>query len=124
MAIPFVNDRHTAATRNGPHYSHSPRTRKDWQCSRLAPRDENSLAEREDYTTTSSGSLGCKCSSEPNFNSCGNHAATAGTESSDITPPKTTEGTSPISFAATPDSNSPSSLLEPMKITLTAVTRP
>src|SRR6476660_8087165 len=49
---------------------------------------------------------------------------TTPTVTSVITPPNTTEGTSPRKLAATPDSNSPSSLLEPMKMTLTAVTRP
>ena len=39
-------------------------------------------------------------------------------------PPKITDGTSPRSFAASPDSNAPSSFDEPMKIPLIADTRP
>lgn len=44
--------------------------------------------------------------------------------SSVIPPPNSTEGTTPISRAETPDSNAPSSLDEPINIELTAETRP
>ena len=41
-----------------------------------------------------------------------------------ITPPNTTDGTVPSNFAATPDSNAPISLDEPINILLTAETLP
>ena len=46
------------------------------------------------------------------------------TTASVMHPPKITEGMRPIIFAATPDSNAPSSLEEPIKILLTEATRP
>ena len=46
------------------------------------------------------------------------------TTASVMQPPKITDGTSPNSFAATPDSNAPSSFDEPMNIPLIADTRP
>src|SRR5436190_4361485 len=42
----------------------------------------------------------------------------------DANPPSTTDGTGPRSFAATPDSNAPSSFDEPTKIEFTDDTRP
>src|SRR4051794_38811256 len=79
---------------------------------------------KEVYTTASAGSGGSRCSSEPKRRSSGHITDTTATVTNVITPPNTTDGTSPRKLAATPDSNSPSSLLEPMKMTLTAVTRP
>ena len=51
-------------------------------------------------------------------------AARAPRSRSSATPPSTTAGTSPISAAATPDSNSPSSFDALMKTISTALTRP
>ena len=48
----------------------------------------------------------------------------AATMPSVMQPPKITDGTSPSSFAARPDSNAPSSFDEPMKMPLIADTRP
>src|SRR3954447_15721715 len=74
--------------------------------------------------SASAGSGGCSLSSAPSRDNSGQMTDTTATVTSVITPPKTTEGTRPNKLAVTPDSNSPSSLLEPMKMTLTAVTRP
>jgi hypothetical protein len=56
--------------------------------------------------------------------SFGAHFAVAPTIPSVINPPKITEGTSPISLAATPDSNEPISLEDPMKMLFTEATLP
>lgn len=54
----------------------------------------------------------------------GDMIETTDTISKVIVPPKITAGTVPRSFATTPDSNAPISFDEPMKILLTAETRP
>src|SRR5262245_10858188 len=75
-------------------------------------------------TTSATCSGGERCSSEPIARSSGQILATAATVASVMQPPSTTDGTRPSHWAATPDSNSPISLLVPMKMMLTAETRP
>ena len=58
------------------------------------------------------------------FLSFGANCLTAATTINVMLPPNITEGIKPISFAATPDSNEPSSFDEPMNIPFTADTRP
>ena len=64
------------------------------------------------------------CELRLNLLNLGDVNNTIKTTSNVIIPPKTTEGTTPISFAARPDSNAPISLEEPMKMLLTAETLP
>ena len=59
-----------------------------------------------------------------NFLSLGASDLTAVTTPKVMLPPKITEGIKPINFAATPDSNDPNSLDEPINIPLTADTLP
>src|SRR5688500_17311527 len=60
----------------------------------------------------------------PNVRSLGTSRAVSPTTARAAVPPSTTAGTAPTSRAATPDSNAPSSFDEPMKMELTAETRP
>lgn len=58
------------------------------------------------------------------FLSLGDKPAATPTTIKVITPPNITDGTNPITLAAVPDSNAPSSFDEPTKILLTEDTRP
>src|SRR5262249_3712099 len=60
----------------------------------------------------------------PSRRNWGAKAATSPTVTSVIAPPKSTEGTVPITLAASPDSNEPISFDDPMKMPFTEATRP